>query len=95
MPEFPDIEAYISALRRTVRGHTIRRVRLKSIFLVRSIDPPALRLSYLKSLRYTGFALVDKINPLESVIDVGCGLNLLKEHIAGLVGIDPVYPEAD
>ena len=40
MPELPDIEAYISALRRTIEGRTIRKVRLKSVFLDRSIDPP-------------------------------------------------------
>ncbi len=40
MPEFPDIQVYVEALDRTVVGSCLRRVRLGSPFLVRSIDPP-------------------------------------------------------
>jgi formamidopyrimidine-DNA glycosylase len=40
MPEFPDIQIYVEALDRTVVGGPLRRVRLGSPFLVRSIDPP-------------------------------------------------------
>jgi formamidopyrimidine-DNA glycosylase len=40
MPELPDVEAYRTALRRHVEGEVLRRIRLKSPFLVRSVDPP-------------------------------------------------------
>jgi len=44
---------------------------------------------------FSGYALVDKIKPNEKVIDVGCGKNLFKDKIPGLIGIDPAFPEAD
>jgi formamidopyrimidine-DNA glycosylase len=40
MPEYPDIELYLHALRQRVAGQTLERVRLVSPFLLRSIDPP-------------------------------------------------------
>ena len=40
MPEFPDIELYLSALRGRIVGQRIEAVRMASPFLVRSIDPP-------------------------------------------------------
>ncbi|OFW67544.1 MAG: formamidopyrimidine-DNA glycosylase [Actinobacteria bacterium RBG_13_63_9] len=40
MPEMPDIEAYLEALRPRVQGTTLLGVRLKSAFLVRTFDPP-------------------------------------------------------
>jgi formamidopyrimidine-DNA glycosylase len=40
MPELPDIELYIYALRRRIVGQRLERVRLASPFLVRSVDPP-------------------------------------------------------
>ena len=40
MPELPDIEAYLHVLRRDVVGRPVEAVRLKSPFLVRTIDPP-------------------------------------------------------
>src|SRR5687768_15191394 len=40
MPELPDILLYIHALRPRVVGRTVRRVRLASPFLLRSIEPP-------------------------------------------------------
>lgn len=43
----------------------------------------------------SGYSLVNKVNPDERVIDVGCGKNLFKPHIKNLVGIDPAFPEAD
>lgn len=49
----------------------------------------------LGSLPKSGLALVDKILPTESVIDVGCGRNLFKNFIPNLIGIDPVFDEAD
>ncbi|MEM7137069.1 MAG: DNA-formamidopyrimidine glycosylase family protein [Myxococcota bacterium] len=40
MPELPDIELYLHALRPRVVGEVLNRVRLSSPFLVRSVDPP-------------------------------------------------------
>lgn len=40
MPEYPDIELYLHALRPRIVGERIERVRLASPFLVRSFDPP-------------------------------------------------------
>jgi formamidopyrimidine-DNA glycosylase len=40
VPELPDVAAYISALEPRIVGQTLERVRVKSIFLVRTADPP-------------------------------------------------------
>jgi formamidopyrimidine-DNA glycosylase len=40
MPELPDITAYISALEARIVGQTLERVRLGSVFLLRTVDPP-------------------------------------------------------
>jgi formamidopyrimidine-DNA glycosylase len=40
MPELPDIAAYISALEARVLGQTLERVRLGSVFLLRTVEPP-------------------------------------------------------
>src|SRR5580700_9786942 len=40
MPELPDISAYITALQARIMGQTLEHVRLGSVFLLRSVDPP-------------------------------------------------------
>ena len=40
MPELPDITAYIAALEARILGQTLERVRLGSVFLLRTVDPP-------------------------------------------------------
>ncbi len=40
MPELPDISAYISALKTRIVGQPVERVRLGSIFLLRTVEPP-------------------------------------------------------
>ncbi len=40
MPELPDIELYLHALRPRVVDHVLRDVRFASPFLLRSVDPP-------------------------------------------------------
>lgn len=40
MPELPDISAYITALEPRILGRTLERVRLGSVFLLRTVDPP-------------------------------------------------------
>lgn len=51
--------------------------------------------SKLSDYKYSGFGLVDKINPDELVLDVGCGFNEFKRLIPNLVGIDPANKLAD
>lgn len=40
MPELPDITAYINALESRIMGQTLEQVRLASIFVLRTVDPP-------------------------------------------------------
>ncbi len=40
MPELPDVTVYVEHLRRSVGSATLERVRLKSPFLLRSVEPP-------------------------------------------------------
>ena len=40
MPELPDVEIYVEALRRRIIGQILERVRLASPFLLRSVSPP-------------------------------------------------------
>ena len=39
MPELPDVELYLHALRSRVRGEPLEGVRLKSPFLLRTVEP--------------------------------------------------------
>src|SRR4051812_33395172 len=40
MPELPDVELYLAALRPRIVGQTLQRVRLGTPFLLRSVEPP-------------------------------------------------------
>ncbi len=40
MPELPDIELYLHALKPRIVGHTLERIRIANPFLVRSFNPP-------------------------------------------------------
>lgn len=40
MPELPDLTLYVEALDQRLRGKILRRVRLLTPFLLRSVDPP-------------------------------------------------------
>jgi formamidopyrimidine-DNA glycosylase len=40
VPELPDVDLYVHALRPRIVGRTIRTVRLSTPFLLRSVDPP-------------------------------------------------------
>ena len=51
--------------------------------------------SNLDQYKYSGWALVDKIQPREQVIDIGCGFNEFKSRIPDLIGIDPANDRAD
>jgi formamidopyrimidine-DNA glycosylase len=40
MPELPDVELYVALLRERISGQVLQAVRLKSPFVLRSVDPP-------------------------------------------------------
>ncbi|MGB0065051.1 MAG: DNA-formamidopyrimidine glycosylase family protein [Terracidiphilus sp.] len=40
MPELPDIAAYLTALEPRIVGRTLERVRLQSVFVLRTVNPP-------------------------------------------------------
>lgn len=40
MPELPDVELYVEALRTRVTGHGLRRVTIRGPFVLRSVEPP-------------------------------------------------------
>lgn len=40
MPELPDVTVYVERLEAMVSGHVLERVRMKSPFLLRSVEPP-------------------------------------------------------
>jgi formamidopyrimidine-DNA glycosylase len=60
VPELPDVELYLAALRPRVQGRTVERVRVASPFFVRSYDPPiaALEGTRIESLSRLGKRLV-------------------------------------
>jgi len=45
--------------------------------------------------KYSGWQLLDRIEKNASILDVGCGYNLLKPHFENLYGIDPANDAAD
>ena len=49
----------------------------------------------LKQFDKTGLSLISKVQPGETVIDIGCGANPFKGHIPNLLGIDPAFDQAD
>src|SRR6266851_484161 len=60
MPELPDIELYLSALRPLILERPLESVRIASPFLLRSVEPPVVALSGRKvqTLRRIGKRLV-------------------------------------
>lgn len=62
MPELPDIELYLHALRGRVLGQQLQRVRLASVFLLRTVDPP---LAEVEGRRVVGLRRLGKRIVLE------------------------------
>jgi formamidopyrimidine-DNA glycosylase len=56
MPELPDIETYLGALRPRIFGSTLEAIHLNSLFLLRTVDPPlaAIEGQRLRKLRRVG-----------------------------------------
>ncbi len=57
MPELPDVEVYIAALTARVVGERLGRVRVKSPFLLRSVEPP---LTAVMARKVTGLRRLGK-----------------------------------
>ena len=57
MPELPDVELYLSALRTQIGGRTLEHVRLATPFLLRSVEPP---LASAEKRTVTGFRRIGK-----------------------------------
>jgi formamidopyrimidine-DNA glycosylase len=57
MPELPDVELYLSALRAHIAGRVLERVRLATPFLLRSVEPP---LDQVEGRLVTGFRRIGK-----------------------------------
>src|SRR6202166_3573450 len=57
MPELPDISAYIVALEARILGQPLEHVRLGSVFLLRTVDPP---LSSTEGRRVVGLRRIGK-----------------------------------
>lgn len=57
MPELPDIEAYLEALRRLAVGRPIERIRIASPIILRTVDPP---ISAAEGKRITGVRRMGK-----------------------------------
>ena len=57
MPELPDVELYLSALRSHIAGRTLDRARLATPFLLRSVEPP---LEAAEGHVVTGFRRIGK-----------------------------------
>ena len=64
MPELPDVELYLQALRERVRGRTIGGVRVGNPFVVRTYDPPidAIAGRSVRELRRLGKRLVFELD---------------------------------
>ena len=57
MPELPDVELYLAALRRFAAGRVLQGIRLASPFVLRSVEPP---LAAAHGKRVEGFRRLGK-----------------------------------
>jgi formamidopyrimidine-DNA glycosylase len=57
MPELPDVVVYLERLEAKIGGHVLEKVRVPSVFVVRSFEPP---ISALEGRRVTGFRRIGK-----------------------------------
>ncbi len=63
MPELPDIEVYLDALRKRILGRTLERIGILSPFVLRSVVPPmqAVEGRVVRGLRRAGKRIVIRI----------------------------------
>ncbi len=57
MPEYPDLECYLSALEPRTKGQVLERIRFASAFVLRTVEPP---ISSVNGKRVLGFRRVGK-----------------------------------
>ncbi len=74
MPELPDIEVYLDALRERIEGRKLLRVWMGSPFLLRSVDPPIAEVS---GRRVTGLRRLGKRIVFEFEEDLYLVLHLM------------------
>ena len=74
MPELPDITVYIEALERHVRGKVLEDLRIRTPFLLRTVDPP---LSALVGRRVTALRRLGKRIVFELEDDLFIVLHLM------------------
>lgn len=74
MPELPDIEVYLDALRERVESRVLQRVRLGSPFLLRSVEPP---IGNAEGRRVTGLRRLGKRVVFELESDLFLVLHLM------------------
>jgi formamidopyrimidine-DNA glycosylase len=74
MPELPDVEVYVEAIRKRVLGHQLTRVLIRGPFLLRSTDPP---LSAIEGRTITGVRRVGKRIALGFDSEVWLALHLM------------------
>lgn len=74
MPELPDIEAYLEALRRMAVGHAIERIRIASPIILRTFDPP---ISAAEGKRITGVRRIGKRVVIELEDDLFLVIHLM------------------
>lgn len=74
MPELPDIELYLSALRDRVEGEVLEKFRLVSPVLMRTFDPP---ISAIEGKTVTGFHRIGKRIVFEFEDDLFAVLHLM------------------
>ncbi|MEI6226242.1 MAG: DNA-formamidopyrimidine glycosylase family protein [Deltaproteobacteria bacterium] len=84
MPELPDVEVYVEALRERVLGQPLDRVRLGSPFLLRTVEPP---LAAFAGRRVEGVSRLGKRVVLAFEGDLFLSLHLM---IAGRLHWKPV-----
>src|SRR5436305_3805180 len=87
MPELPDITAYITAIESRTLGQTLERVRLGSVFLLRTADPP---LSSAEGKTVTGLRRIGKRIAIGVEGDLWLVLHLM---IAGRLHWKPGLPK--
>ncbi len=74
MPELPDITAYIAALEERILGQTLEQVRVASVFLLRTVDPP---LRMVEGRTVTGLRRIGKRIAIGVDTDVWLVLHLM------------------
>lgn len=74
MPELPDVDQYVEGLRERVLGEPLRRLRIPSAFVLRTVDPPV---SAVEGRRVVGVRRVGKRIVLDLEDDLHVLLHLM------------------